>query len=443
MNTLDIVLLVVSALTTLAALGIFVLWSGERRRADRIDADLAAARTDIVRFEAKVAHLDNTAAHVETAFKAMSAEAVNQASEALLKRAEETFVARDRMVQERLEAQLKPVSETLVRFEEKVQAIDKARAAESGGLKTQIEHLLQATTNTHEEARKLASALKRGAGIQGRWGEQMLLNVLEMSGLRKGIDFEEQVSTTDEEGVSRPDFIVRLPGKSFFIVDSKVSLTDYQAFIAATEDIARESALTAHVDSIRRHLRQLSGKAYWAKFDKPPHSRSPDVVVMFVPSESAFACAVERYPTLVAEGWENRVAIVTPSAMFPLLRAVAYGWRAEDQAANAREIADAGRELHKRVSLIARYAFDLGGALDKAVRHYNDFTASLERNVLTQARKFEGLAAQSDKVLAEPPTLDVATRPFTKLTVSDETPSDQTGAPILTLRDQQPTSLQS
>lgn len=432
MNDFTLMALALGVIAAALAIGLIVCWLEllrERRRAEEFASQLRTAEAGMARWEERARNLDETSVRVAESFKAMSAEAVNQASEALLKRAEETFVSRDRMVQDRLAAQLKPVAETLFKFGEHVQALEAKRNEEQGGLKEQIAALLQATTNTHEEARKLASALKRGAGIQGRWGEQMLLNVLEMSGLRKGIDFEEQVSTSDEEGMSRPDFIVRLPGKSFFIVDSKVSLTDYQAFIAATDEIAREAALSAHVESIRRHLRQLSGKAYWAKFDKPPHSRSPDVVVMFVPSESAFACAVERYPTLVAEGWENRVAIVTPSAMFPLLRAVAYGWRAEDQAANAREIADAGRELHKRVSLIAKYAFDLGGALDKAVRHYNDFTASLERNVLTQAKKFEGLSAQSDKILAELPTLDVATRPFTKLSVSDEEPQ----SPTLTL----------
>ena len=122
MNTLDIVLLAAVALTALATLGLFILWSRERNRADNLTADLAAARTDIARFEAKVAHLDNTAAHVETAFKAMSAEAVNQASQALLKQAEEHFVARDRLVQDRLAAQLKPVAETLAKFEENRQA---------------------------------------------------------------------------------------------------------------------------------------------------------------------------------------------------------------------------------------------------------------------------------------------------------------------------------
>ncbi len=437
MNIIDIALLAGLLIVAVAAAAFFLMWSRERARADGAGEQLAAARVDIARWEAQVAHLSNTAGHVESAFKAMSAEAVSQASQALLRQAEEHFVARDRIVQERLATQLKPVADTLAKFEETVQAIDKARAAESGGLKEQIESLLKATANTHEEARRLSSALQRGAGIQGRWGEQMLRNVLEMSGLRPGVDFEEQVSTSDEDGVSRPDVLVRLPGKSYFIVDSKVSLTDYQAFLATTDEPLREAALKAHVESIRRHLRQLSAKAYWAKFDRPPHSRSPDVVVMFVPSESAFACAVERYPTLVAEGWENRVAIVTPSAMFPLLRAVAYGWRAEDQAANAREIADAGRELHKRLAIVAKYALDLGGALEKAVRHYNDFSGSFDRNVLTQARKFEALSAQSDKTLVEPQVLDVAVRPPLKLAPlaerGDEAPHHVTPGATLTL----------
>jgi DNA recombination protein RmuC len=439
MNTLDLIAVAAAALFAGLAALLGWLWSRERSEAAVTRSQLETARVNEARWSAQVEHLNNTASHVENAFKAMSGEAMAQASQALLKQAEEAFVARDRLVQDRLASQLKPVAETLARFEEKVQAIDKARAAESGGLKEQIESLLKATTSTHEEARRLSSALQRGAGIQGRWGEQMLRNVLEMSGLRPGVDFEEQVSTTDEDGASRPDVLVRLPGKSYFIVDSKVSLTDYQAFLAETDEPLRETALKAHVESIRRHLRQLSAKAYWAKFDRPPHSRSPDVVVMFVPSESAFACAVERYPTLVAEGWESRVAIVTPSAMFPLLRAVAYGWRAEDQAANAREIADAGRELHRRVATVAKYAFDLGGALEKAVRHYNEFSTSLDRNVLTQAKRFEALSANSDKTLAEPPVLDIAVRPPLKLVATpegDEGPQ----TPALTLGNAAPTS---
>jgi DNA recombination protein RmuC len=192
-------------------------------------------------------------------------------------------------------------------------------------------------------------------------------------------------------------------------------LNDYEAFLSAQDDLTREAALVAHADSVRRHVRQLSSKAYWARFDKPPFTRSPDVVVMFVPLESAFACAVDHHASLVVEAWEQRVAIVTPAALFPLLKAVAYGWRAEDQAANAREIADAGRELHKRVSVIAKYAADLGSALDRAVNSYNDFIGSLERNVMSQAKKFESLSAQSERAIPETRTLDARSRGMVKL----------------------------
>ena len=243
----------------------------------------------------------------------------------------------------------------------------------------------------------------------------MLRNVLEMAGLKLGVDFEEQVHTVNEDGISRPDVVVKLPGGSFLVIDSKVSLNDYESFLSAADDLTRETALAAHADSVRRHVRQLSSKAYWARFDKPPFTRSPDVVVMFVPLESAFACAVDHHTSLVVEAWEQRVAIVTPAALFPLLKAVAYGWRAEDQAANAREIADAGRELHKRVSIIAKYAADLGSSLDKAVSNYNSFLGSLERNVMSQAKKFESLSAQSERTISETPMLESRTQLMTKL----------------------------
>jgi DNA recombination protein RmuC len=415
MNTAVLALLVSLAVLALVAVGLTLLMLSERRRANGLAERLQAATIDLARERERTHNLEDSRTTLADLLKAQAGETARTVADQMVARAAESIRAQELIAQGRIDAQLKPVADTLSKFEAHVTALEAQRNQEQGGLKEQIAALMQASALTQDEARKLSSALRRGAGIQGRWGEQMLRNVLEMSGLRPGVDFEEQASVADEDGMSRPDVLVRLPGKSFFIVDSKVSLNDYQAFIAAPDEAERELALKAHVDSIRRHLRQLSGKAYWAKFDKPPLSRSPDVVVMFVPSESAFACAVERHPTLVAEGWENRVAIVTPSAMFPLLRAVAYGWRAEDQAANAREIADAGRELHKRVSVIAKYAADLGGALDKAVRHYNDFTGSLDRNVLTQAKRMETLGAGSERTLADVPALDVQTRPLVKL----------------------------
>lgn len=370
----------------------------------------------------KIEVIEEARASMADYLRAQAAESANVVADQLLKRADETFKNRELLAQQKLNEQLKPMTDKLTEFAAHVKQVEEQRIADGAGLKHQIEQMLAASTATQDEARKLSSALKRGAGLQGRWGEQMLRNVLELAGLRAGVDFEEQMSAASEEGAQRPDVVVRLPGGGLFIIDSKVSLNDYLASVEAVDDLTRDAALKAHGESVRRHVQQLSSKAYWARFDKPPHSRSPDVVVLFMPLESAFACLAERHPDLVADAWEKKVAIVTPMALFPLLRAVAYGWRAEDQAANAREIAEAGRELHKRVSVIAKYAHDLGGALDKAVERYNDFAGSLERNVITQARRFEGLAAQSDRTLLETPEVTARARQLTKLTPPDDEP---------------------
>ncbi len=419
--------LLVALVCGLAAAAMLAWALMERRRAGAADARLWELNDRLVEAEARARHAEGENAANGERLRAHAVEQAQAVADQLVKRATESFQAQDRLNQAKLEAQLKPVAETLEKFAAQVSLVEQQRAAEQGGLKAQIEALMQASIATQDEAKKLSAALRRAPGVQGRWGEQMLRNVLEMAGLRAGVDFEEQVHAAGEDGARRPDVVVRLPGGGMFVVDSKVSLNDYLASLEATDDLAREAAVKAHVEAMRRHVQQLSSRAYWAQFDKPPVSRSPDIVVMFVPLESAFASVVERHPTLVAEAWERRVAIVTPTAMFPLLRAVAYGWRAEDQAANAREIVEAGRELHKRVGVIARYAFELGGALDRAVERYNDFAGSLERNVLTQARRFEAMsAAQADKPIAEAPVLDAHTRPLVKLAAeprADEKPT--------------------
>ena len=368
------------------------------------------------------------ASHAEQTAKAVA--------DTLVQRATETFQAQDRLAQTKLEAQLKPVAETLAKFQEHVTAVEKTRAEETGGLKAQIEQLMTASAATQDEARKLSTALRRGAGLQGRWGEQMLRNVLEMAGLRHGIDFDEQVVSHGEEGLLRPDVVVRLPGGGVFVIDSKVSLNDYIGSIEATEDAPREASLKAHEESMRRHVSQLSSKAYWAQFDKPPASRSPDLVAMFVPLESAYACIAERNPGMMAEAWAKKVAIVTPMALFPLLRAVAYGWRAEDQAANAREIAGLGRELYKRLSVMGGHAAGVGKGLEAAVAKYNAFIGSLETQVMSQARRFEDLKVDHEgKELPALSPVEMAIRPLAKLATDNVHER-----PTLTVGNRAPTS---
>ena len=335
----------------------------------------------------------------------------------LPKKGEQTGTG-EQLAQARLEAQLKPVAESLQKFQEQVTAVEKQRAEEQGGLKEQIAQMLAASAATQEEARKLSAALRRGAGVQGRWGEQTLRNVLEAAGLSKRYDFDEQTSTDTEEGRRRPDVTVRMPGGGVFVIDAKCSLNAFLELQDAVDDLGRDAAGLRHVQSVRGHIQGLSAKAYWDQFDA-----SPDFVAMFVPLDSALAAALDRAPDLMSEAMDRRVVIVTPSTLFALCKAVAYGWRVEDQAANARKIADLGRELYKRIAVMGAHAGSVGKALEAAVSRYNQMVGSLETQVLTQARRFEDLKVDHEgKDIPELSPVEVAVRPLAKLT-TDEQPT--------------------
>jgi DNA recombination protein RmuC len=389
----------------------------ERRRAAAAEARAWQMAERSTAAEARVRMLEEQATVQAELVKAQAAQSAGAVAEALLKQTEQTFQNRELLAQKRIEDQLKPVAETLQKFQEQVTAAEKARAEESGGLKEQIAQLLQASTATQEEARKLSAALRRGAGVQGRWGEQTLRNVLEAAGLSKRYDFDEQTSTDTEEGRRRPDVTVRLPGGGVFVIDAKCSLNAYLELQEAADDFARNGCLTRHVQSVRGHIQGLSAKAYWDQFDA-----SPDFVAMFVPVDSALATALEHAPDLMTEAMDRRVVIVTPTTLFALCKAVAYGWRVEEQAVNARKIAELGRELYKRIAVMGAHAGSVGKALEAAVSRYNQFVGSLETQVLTQAKRFEDLKVDHEgKQVASLEPVEVAVRPLTKLTASEPT----------------------
>ena len=339
-------------------------------------------------------------------------------AEEILRKNEEAVRNREQLAQARLEAQLKPVAESLQKFQEQVTAVEKQRAEEQGGLKEQIGQMLAASAATQDEARKLSAALRRGAGVQGRWGEQTLRNVLEAAGLSGRFDFDEQTSTDTEEGRRRPDVTVRLPGGGLFVIDAKCSLNAFLELQDATDDFGRDAAGLRHVQSVRSHIQGLSAKAYWDQFEN-----SPDFVAMFVPLDSALAAALDRAPDLMNDAMDRRVVIVTPTTLFALCKAVVYGWRVEEQAANARLIADLGKELYKRISVMGGHASSVGKALEAAVSRYNQFVGSLETQVLTQARRFEDLKVDHQgKDVVELSPVETAVRPLAKLSLDEPVP---------------------
>ena len=344
------------------------------------------AKGQIALAEEKLSLLEDSRATMAEFLKAQAAQSAQAVADQMVTRATETFQAQDRVARERLEAQLKPVAETLKAFEERVTALDKARAEETGTLKEQLSALMIASSATRDEARKLTEALRGNTGRRGRWGEQTCRNVLEAAGMAGRFDFTEQTSAADETGAQqRPDFIVRMPGGGMFVIDAKVPLALPDPADGDEEAQARAVALRTAA-SMKTQVRQRSAKAYQDQF-KP----SPDVVVMFVPGESFLAAALDHEPDLLSQAMASRVLIATPTTLFAICKAVAYGWRAEEQSRNADEVAKLGKELYKRLSVMGGHVFGVGRALEQAVGRYNAFVGSLETQVMVSARRFEDL----------------------------------------------------
>ena len=407
MNVFEVVTLCLSAVAIVALfgfLGSLRALMRERSRSAHLDRDLAAAQE-------RNRQLEATREDANALIRAQAAESAGVVAEQLVARANETFQSHQQLAHSQLEGQLKPVAEVLAKFELQVQAIEARRAEETGRLKEQISQLMRASQETQFEARKLAAALRRGAGVQGRWGEQTLRNVLEAAGLNSRFDFTEQTSVDTEDGRRRPDVCVRMPGGGMFVIDAKCSLNAFLEAQDALEEPARDAALVRHAQSVKTHMTGLSAKAYWDQFDA-----SPDFVAMFVPGDGFLAAALDRLPDLMTEAMDRKVILVTPTTLFALCKAVAYGWRVEDQAKGAAKTAELGRELYKRLSVMGGHASALGKALESAVGRYNSFVGSLESQVMTQARRFEELAVDHEgKELPELGPVETAVRPLSKL----------------------------
>ncbi|MBL0941680.1 MAG: DNA recombination protein RmuC [Alphaproteobacteria bacterium] len=348
----------------------------------------------------KMKLLEEAEGRFTSTFKALSADALAQSNQSFLQLAQSTFAKFHQSAQEDLHHREKaiselvdPVKQVLGGVEAKLQELEKARLSSYEVLKHQVIDLVASQKELRLETANLVKAL-RAPAVRGRWGEIQLRRVGEMSGLSAHCDFIEQVHLEVEDGRLRPDMIVNLPGNKQIVIDAKAPLSAYLEALEATNDGQRIEYLRQHARQVRTHILQLSSRAYW---DQLPLASSPEFVVLFLPGETFFSAALEYEPDLIELAVEKKVIMTTPSTLIALLHAVAYGWRQESLAANARQISDLGRDIYKRLSDMGKHMSKLGRDLGMAVKSYNHTVGSLERRVLPSARKFKELEATSPR----------------------------------------------
>ncbi|WP_339710310.1 DNA recombination protein RmuC [uncultured Kriegella sp.] len=296
---------------------------------------------------------------------------------------------------------LTPLNEKIQLFEKKVEESQKENISIHSALKEQLLNLQTQNLKITQEAENLTKALKGDSKMQGNWGELVLERVLEKSGLEKDREYSVQQSFTREDGTRvLPDVIINLPDGKKMIVDSKVSLTDYERFVNA-EDDQRDKFLKDHINSLRRHVDQLSAKKYEDLYEM----ESPDFVLMFVPIEPAFAIAINNDSTLYNKAFERNIIIVTPSTLLATLRTIDSMWNNEKQQRNAIEIARQAGALYDKFEGFIADLTKVGKKMDEAKSEYKGAMNKLVEgrgNIVISIEKLKKMGAKAKKSIPDP-----------------------------------------
>jgi DNA recombination protein RmuC len=346
------------------------------------------------------------------AFSTLAGEVLAQNSEQFIARAREQLAQVSTKLQgdlgthsERVKGLVEPLEKALSTLDTEVREIEKRRVGAYRGLEEQLRQLSEAQSGLRDTTIKLEGAM-RSSTERGRWGEIQLRRVVELAGMVDHVDFEEQ-ETTD---AGRPDMVVKLPNGGRLPVDAKAPAAAYLEAIELDGE-ERRGRLAAHAKALRQRIVDLSRKRYWEQFE-----RTPELVVMFVPFESALSAAFEADPGLLEDGVKQRVLIASPVTLLALLRAVAFGWQEHQVTEQAQEIARRGAELYARVLNVLRPIAEMGKHLDRAVDQFNKGVGSIESRLVPAARRFGELSARSEEL----PELPVVERRPRQLTLDED-----------------------
>jgi len=296
---------------------------------------------------------------------------------------------------------LQPLREKLQSFEKKVEETYEKGLQNQSDLRAELKKIYDLSITLDKDAKDLTKALKSDTKRQGNWGEVILERVLERSGLTKDQEYFLQYSAKNNEGATmRPDVVIKLPEDKHLVIDAKVSLTAYTEFVSSDDEQTRSFKLREHLESIRRHVKELSQKRY----DNLLGINSPDFVLMFMPVEPAFALAVQGDMELFNDAWSQRVVIVSPTTLLATLRTVASIWKFEKQNQNAREIADRGGKLYDKFESFVSDLESIGQFIEKADKSYKEAHKKLTSgsgNLIRQVEQLKKMGVTTKKSLPE------------------------------------------
>jgi DNA recombination protein RmuC len=354
--------------------------AGVRQENEQLKIQLAEERKERESQAEKLLWVDHAQEQLRDTFQSLASQTLQANTGYFLTQTREHMGA----LQEQLQGVVDPLTRNLGTLDGYVRELEQKREGAYQGLQEQMRQLatthsqLQATTVTLAQAMKSTSS-------RGRWGEIQLHRVVEMAGMVEHVDFEEQKAAGD----LRPDMTIVLPNGGFVPVDSKAPMNAYLEAIEALQSADQKTyddKMKKHIAAIEQKVRDLAEKAYWRQFEK-----TPDFVVMFMPSEACLCAALEHKPDLLEAAMQQHVLITTPVTLLALLKAVAYGWQQQQITMNAREIAAQGRELYERLTVFANHLCNLSKSLNDAVQDYNKAMNSLTSRVMPAASRFSEL----------------------------------------------------
>jgi len=368
----------------------------ERESAERLLTEARAMHAENLR-AAKEAQ-EQALTDLRQTFKALSADALRESGPQFLQLANETFAKFQESAkgdlaqrQQSIATLVQPLKEQLEAYQRRLQQSESSQSAALGEVKKHLEGLAlhsQALTGETAQLRKVLSSNQ----ARGRWGEETLRRVVEAAGMSEHCDFTEQA----QQGESKPDLVVRLPGERFIIVDAKAPDLDFLQAIDAADAGQRAAGLAAHAASLKATIKNLAERDYPRQFPN-----ALDYVVLFLPAESLFSAALEGDHDLIVWAAGKRILLTTPASLIALLRAVSVSWQHFHQTENTREIAAAAQELYVRVVKFTEHFARIGEHLHKANAAFNEAGASYDQRVKPSGERLVRLTGAAGKELAE------------------------------------------